>query len=159
LTWLKTHRLLLVVYSGVALLAVFEVSNPRIRSGQHDSPDVYLSPATNIADVSAELYPDRALSLYHRAYQAALCGEAGADAEVCRRRGPVKPGEIRDLLARAVATGNRSVELALYNYALVLVQEGAPAQEIDAAVRAWRKSHPGSARLDPRKRGSGASGG
>jgi hypothetical protein len=38
----------------------------------------------------------------------------------------------------------------LYNYAVVLVQEGAPADQIDAAVRNWRSANPISKLPDPR---------
>ncbi len=148
---LGAHRLLLLVYGFAFALAALELSNPQIRPGRPDEPAVYLEPGTNVADVSAALYPERALSLYYRAYQASLCDEVGAEASsVCRERGPVEPGEIRDLLERSLATGNRSIELAMYNYAMVLLQENARAADVDAAIRSWRRAHPGSSRPDPR---------
>ena len=152
MAWLRAHRLLLIVYAGALGLGIFELANPRIQDGRPDAPEVYLDPETNIADVSAAVWPDRALSLYYRAYQAALCGErAGETHDACRARGPVEPGEIRELLERALATGNRSIELAMYNYAIVLLQENAAPQDVDAAIRRWRAAHPSSARPDPRR--------
>jgi hypothetical protein len=157
--WVRAHKLLLVVYGAGLALAAIELSDPELQPGRPDAPEVYLAPGINIADVSATMYPDRALSLYYRAQQAALCSEARwRETEVCRARGPVAPGEIRDLLERAVETGNRSLELVLYNYAWVLIQEGAPPAEVDAAVEAWRKAHPGSDRPDPRTVSRGRSG-
>ena len=148
---LRTHRLLLVVYGSAFALAALELSNPEGRAGRPDEPGVYLAPETNVADVSAALYPERALPLYYLAYQASLCDEVPAQSHsVCRERGPVEPGEIRDLLKRSLATGNRSIELAMYNYAMVLLQENARAAEVDAAIRSWRSAYPGSSRDDPR---------
>jgi hypothetical protein len=112
---------------------------------------LYLEPEYNIADVSAALYPERALSLYHRAYQASLCAGLGdVEETACEERGPIEPGEVRRLLEQSLATGNRSIELAMYNYALVLLQEGAPLSEVERAIRTWRIAHPGSGRVDPR---------
>jgi hypothetical protein len=44
------------------------------------------------------------------------------------------------------------MELLLYNYAVVLIQTGAPQAQIDSAVRAWRVAHPHSQLPDPRGR-------
>lgn len=149
--WLREHKLLLVVYGAALALAAFELNDPSLRPGRPDDPEIYLEPDVNIADVSAELYPDRALSLYYRAYQASLCSDPGVAASaVCRQRGPVAPGEVRQLLERSLRTGNRSVELAEYNYVMVLLQENAPKSEVDAAVRRWRLDYPSSERSDPR---------
>ena len=151
MSWLATHRLLVIVYGSAFFLAALELSNPEIHAGRPDQPGVYLEPGTNVAEVSAALYPERALTLYYLAYQASLCDEVRAEAPtVCRERGPVEPGEIRDLLERSLATGNRSIELAMYNYAMVLLQENATAAEVDAAIRDWRRAYPGSSRPDPR---------
>lgn len=151
MSWVRAHRVLLAVYTGLFALAYFELTDPEIRAGQPDEPDVYLEPETNIADVSAAIYPDRAMTLYYRAQQAALCADAAAaSSSVCRARGPVSSGEIRALLEEALATGNRSIELLLYNYAMVLLQEGAPEAEIDAAVRDWKISFAATGRPDPR---------
>jgi hypothetical protein len=150
--FVRAHKLLLAVYGSMLLLAGFELSNPEIVIGRPEAPETYLRPDYNIADVSAAMYPDRALSLYYRAHQVALCGQPGAERnEVCREHGPVEAGEVRELLERAIATGNRSLEELLYNYAAVLIQEGAPEAEIEAAVEHWRSTHPGSNRPDPRE--------
>lgn len=149
--FLRTHKLLVVIYSALLLLAVREWTDPEINDDQKLVPVHYLESDRNIADVSAAIYPDRAVSFYYRAHQAVLCSQAGAEQyEVCRSRGPAKPEEVRELLARALATGNRSLEEAMYNYAWVLVQENAPEAEIDAAVALWRENHPDADRPDPR---------
>ena len=149
--WLREHRVLVVVLGAGLLLAIFESRLPDVEPGRPDEPSVYLTPETNIADVSAEVYPARALSYYYRAQQAAFCAaEAAPASAVCRERGPVAPGEIRELLAKSIATGNRSIELALYNYALVLLQENAPQAAWETAIRSWRDSYPDSNRPDPR---------
>lgn len=147
---LRSHQVPLVVFGGLLVLGLIELSDPDFDRRATDSPRVYLDPETNIADVSAELYPDRSLSLYYQAFQASLCGE-GESEGVCAERGPAKPGEVRELFERAIATGNRANELTFYNYALVLLQEGAPAEEVDAAVRSWRRTYPRSQRKDPRE--------
>lgn len=149
--WMREHRLLLVVYGGAAVLAALELSGPGVDPGAPDDPSWFLDPEVNIVDVSSELYPERASTLYYRAFQASLCASLGPqEAPACRERGPVRSGEIRGLLERSLATGNRSNELALYNYALVLLQEGAPRAEVEEAVRAWRAAYPRSLRPDPR---------
>jgi hypothetical protein len=148
---LRAHRLLLVVYGSAALLAFFELHHSYALFGSDDRPEWYLDPDHNIVDVSAAIHPGRAATLFYRAFQASLCQDASASThEVCRARGPVGRDEIRELLERALATGNDSMEDLLYNYALVLIQSGAPPAQIDAAVRAWRVAHPHSQRPDPR---------
>jgi len=150
--FLRSHRVLFAVYAGIAFLAFFEWGDPALQPGVPDQPDVYLAPDTNIADVSAAVLPDRALTLYYQAHQAVLCSNAApGTSPVCDRRGPAAPGEVRELFERAIATGNRSIELLLYNYALVLLQEGAPDAEVDAAIRAWHAAHGGRGRPNPRE--------
>lgn len=150
-SWLRTHRLLIVVYGSAALLAFHELRHPYALFGSEDRPEWYLDPERNIADVAAAIHPGRAATLYYRAYQASLCQEpSDAAREFCQSRGPVGREEIRELLEQALATGNESMELLLYNYAVVLIQSGAPQPEIDAAVRAWRIAHPRSDKPDPR---------
>ena len=149
--WLRAHVELLVVYGSALFLAFLELTDPEIRVGRLDLPEAFLEPESNIADVSAALYPDRALTLYYQAYQTSLCEERAADPDtVCHRRGPPKPGEVRKLIERSLATGNRSIELAMYNYAIVLLHEAAPGAEVEDAVRNWRISYPRSSRPDPR---------
>jgi hypothetical protein len=148
--WLRGHGVLLAVYGGGLLLAAFELTNPGVRPELEDAR-AYLEAGSNVADVSAALYPDRALTLYYQAYQASLCaGRAGDPDSVCGRRGSPRPGEVRELLERSLATGNQSIELALYNYVLVLLDENAPEAEVEAAIRSWRLAHPSSAYPDPR---------
>jgi hypothetical protein len=151
LEWLQAHRVLLAVYALALALAWAERTQPGVRPGEADDPSWFLEPGSNIADVSSALYPERAASLYYRAFQAALCtATPPTEPNACRDRGPVAPGEVRELLERALATGNESIELALYNYVLVLLQEGATDTEVDAAVRRWRVAYPTSGRKDPR---------
>ncbi len=149
---LRSHKLLLFIYLSGFALALFELTLPEDRIGELESPEAYLRPGINVADVSSVLYPERALTLYYRAYQASLCaGAAAASLPECRNRDPVKPGEIRGLIERSLATGNRSIEMAMYNYAMVLIQENAEPEAIDTAIRNWRVSYPFSSRPDPRE--------
>ncbi len=149
--WLRAHRLLLVVYASALTLAAFELTDPEIQTGKLDHPRAFLEPGSNVADVSAAVHPDRALTLYYQAYQASLCEGRNTDpGSVCSRRGPPRPGEVRKLIERSLATGNRSIEFAMYNYAIVLLHEGAPDAEVEAAARNWRISHPHSSLPDPR---------
>lgn len=149
--WLIRNRLLIFIYLVGTALALSELRLPEEKANQLDQPETYIQPEKNVADVSAALYPGRALTLYYQAFKASLCtGPSSQQPEACRSREPVKPGEVRELFERAIATGNRSIEMLLYNYAVVLIQEGAPQEEIDAAVREWRLAHPGSQRPDPR---------
>lgn len=149
--WVRAQRLLVAVYGIALVLASFELTTPGVVAGEADDPSWFLDPDVNIADVSAALYPDRASTLYYRAFQASLCASRPADdRSACREHGPVRPGEVHRLLARSLATGNRSIELAMYNYALVLLEEGAPRKESEAALRRWRAAYPHSTRPDPR---------
>lgn len=151
MNWVKTHKVLVVVYAAGITLGLFELNLSGESAGTLERPEAYLQSEKNVADVSAEIYPDRALTLYYQAYQAALCSQAAhAQSEGCTSREPGQPGNVRELIERSLATGNRSIEMVMYNYAVVLIQERAPAEEIDAAVRAWRSSYPMSTLADPR---------
>ncbi|MFT5443023.1 MAG: hypothetical protein ACI8W3_002068 [Myxococcota bacterium] len=150
MNWIRNQRLIVVIYACALLLAYFEVNLPPERAGELDSPSAYLKPDVNIADVSASLYPERALTLYYRAYQASLCsGPVRNQPEGCRGRDRVAPGDVRTLIERSLATGNRSIEMAMYNYIHVLIQEGASEDEILAAAHRWRLSYPASAYPNP----------
>jgi len=150
--WLHAHRLILVIYIGGLTLAALELNLPQDRVDYLGDPDVFLRPETNLADVSSALYPERALSLYYKAYQTALCsGAADESLPECRQRNPVEPGEVRKLIERSLATGNRSIEMVMYNYAAILIQENASPELIDAAVHNWRVSYPDSLEVDPRE--------
>lgn len=152
LDWILQHRLLLIIYVAGGALAISELRLPPEQAGALDGAAAYLDSEASIADVSAEIYPDRALTLYYQAFQKSLCGgPARTRPEGCDARGPVDPEEVSALIKRAIAKGNRSIEQLLYNYAVVLVQEGAPEAEIEAAIRNWRVAHPTSERPDPRK--------
>lgn len=151
MNWIRTHKLLLTIYTALVILGWLEWRLPEESAGTLERPDAYLDEKHNVADVSAEVYPDRALTLYYQAYQAALCSQpAYAGSRACTSREPVAPGEVRKLIERALATGNRSIEIAMYNYAVVLIQENAPEEEIEAAIRNWRRSYPMSQLADPR---------
>jgi hypothetical protein len=150
-SWLRTHKLLLVIYAAGMWLGISESNLSLETSAALEQPRTYIDGDDNVADISAAIYPGRAMTLYYQAYQAALCSQpTNAQAQVCKARGPVKPGEVRELIEQSLATGNRSIEFVLYNYAVVLVQEGAPADQIDAAVRNWRSANPISKLPDPR---------
>lgn len=150
--WLYPHRLLLVIYVGGLILAAFELNlSPQNQADYLANPEAFLLPEINIAAVSSALYPERALTLYYRAHQTALCsGAEGETSPECRQRGPVEAGEVRTLLARSLATGNRSIEMAMYNYAMVLIQENASRELINTAIHNWRSSYPDSSLPDPR---------
>ncbi|MGK0484840.1 MAG: hypothetical protein ACJAYI_000348 [Myxococcota bacterium] len=151
MSWLRTHKLLLVIYAAGMWLGISESNLSLETSAALEQPRTYIDGDDNVADISAAIYPGRAMTLYYQAYQAALCSQpTNAQAQVCKARGPVKPGEVRELIEQSLATGNRSIEFVLYNYAVVLVQEGAPADQIDAAVRNWRSANPISKLPDPR---------
>jgi len=151
LSILLRHRVILLVYLLGATIAASELRLPGDRVGPLEGPSGYFDEETSVADVAAAIYPDRALTLYYQAFQKSLCtGPKHSRPEGCVRYGPVREGEVRELIERAVAKGNRSIEQLLYNYAVVLVQEGAPQEEIDAAVRNWRVAHPTADRPDPR---------
>jgi hypothetical protein len=152
LGWLRAHLVLVIVFGSALLLGTVESTRPDLQDRDIDQPRVFLDPDVNIADVSAALYPDRALTLYYEAFQASLCqNPAAVPHSACERRGPPKPGEVRELIEHSLATGNRSNELALYNYAMVLIQEGAPASDVAQAVHDWRATYPRSQRPDPRE--------
>jgi hypothetical protein len=148
----REHRLLIAVYVAFAVLAFHESRAPGLGSIDAAQPPAWLlDPGRNIADVYAELYPERAASHYYRALQASLCTQVGpATSSECADFDLRSHREMRELLASAVATGNRSNERALYNYAVILLYSGAPPAEVDAVVRRWRRDYPYSALPDPR---------
>lgn len=149
--WLRAHKVLVAVYGFGLTLAAIELAQPAIDAEHGENPRWFLDAEANIVDASNAVSPERATSLYYRAFQASLCTDASArNTLVCLKRGPVRPGEIRELMEEALATGNRSIELLQYNYAIILIQDGAPQAEIDAAVRNWRVTNPSSSRPDPR---------
>ena len=151
MAWLGAHRLLLIIYGITIVFGAYEISHPKMQGTGSDDPGWFLATESNIVDVSVALYPERATTLQYQAFQASLCEAVPADAPTaCRTRGPVAPGEVRELIERALATGNRSLELVMYNHAMILLHEGASDEEIDAAIRSWRVSHPSSTRPDPR---------
>ncbi len=144
--------MLLVVYVFGLTLAALELSLPKFQLEYLTLPEALLKPETNIADVSSVLYPDRAYSFYFRALQAEMCaGPRRKTPPECRKRAPVKPHEIRELIERSLATGNRSIEMAMYNYAFVLLQENAASELVDEAIREWRFNYPQSPKTDPRE--------
>lgn len=149
--WLRAHKVLLVVYGAGLVLAAIELSSPAIDAERAEDPSWFLTPGANIVDTSRAVLPDRANTLYYEAFRASLCSSPDLGrSEACRAEGAARPDEIRELFERALATGNRSNELLLYNYAVLLVQEGAAPAEIEAAVRSWRVNYPRSSRPDPR---------
>ncbi|MDP6978699.1 MAG: hypothetical protein QF570_08870 [Myxococcota bacterium] len=154
LSWIVEQRLILCLYIAGAALAYSELRLPTDEVSGLDAPGAYFDEGTGVAEVSAKIYPDRALTLYYQAFQKSFCtGPARTRPEGCEAIGPVEPGEVRELIERAIAKGNRSIEELMYNYAVILVEEGAPQEEIDTAVRNWRLSHPTMDRPDPRTLG------
>jgi hypothetical protein len=150
--WLRAQKVILLVYIGGLTLAAFELNLAQFEPDYLIKSESLLNPETNIADVSSELYPDRAYSFYYRALQASMCSGPGREAQPeCQGRDPVKPHEIRELIEHSLATGNRSNEMAMYNYAIVLLQENATPELVDAAIAVWRVNYPQSKNLDPRE--------
>ncbi|HIF92490.1 MAG: hypothetical protein ABGX04_13340 [Myxococcales bacterium] len=149
--WFRAHKVLLAIYIGGLTLAVLELYLPQFQHDYLTNSKSLLQPEINLADVSSRLYPDRAYSFYYRALQAALCVRGTASPPECRNRAPVKSHEIRELVERSLATGNRSIEMAMYNYAIILLQEQASHEEIDAAIHNWRTNYPNSNEVDPRE--------
>jgi hypothetical protein len=154
MSWIRTHKLLIILYAAGIWFGISELNLSLETSAALEQPRAYIEGDDNVADISAAIYPGRAMTLYYQAYQAALCSQpAHVRAPVCKARGPVKHGEVRKLIEQSLATGNRSIEFVLYNYAVVLIQEGAPKDEIDAAIRNWRSANPTSELPDPRNAG------
>lgn len=140
-----------VAILGFAGLGLHEARTPGLGSMQEaHAPASLLNPERNLADVYNELYPERSASQYFRALQASLCGEDRQSSPVCRRFERDTPAAMRDLLAKAVAAGNRSNEKIVYNYARALIFTGAPEGEVEAAIRRWQIDHPYSDLPDPR---------
>lgn len=154
MSWRK-HRLFAFVLLGFALLAFHESRTPGLGSlDQGEPPEWLLDPDRNLADVYAELFPERASSYHYRALQASLCARPGfGKSPECVDFDLRNHHDERDLLGRAVATGNRSNERILYNYALNLIHTGGSASEIDAVLHRWRRDYPHSALPELRRAG------
>ncbi len=81
-------------------------------------------------------YPQRPMHLYYRG----LWALERQDDRVAR-----------GLFARAIESGFHSNEGLLHHYARLLVEAGAPQDEIDRAVALWQKHFPHSRNPDPRE--------
>ena len=135
MSW-RFHPLIPVAYAALATLAIVELSTPVLTSsgGGKIEPELFLEPDRNLADIGRELFPERASSLFFRAQQAALCQQLGPIASPeCSDSNRLGVSELRELLERAVRTGNRPSEMLLYNYILILIQDRAPRSEIQQA--------------------------
>ena len=141
-----------MVAAGFVSLAALELTQPGVGNMERPTaPASLLDGEYSVAEVYAELYPKRTSSYYFRALQAHLCSRPPHRRKPeCRKGAETRAATMRALLARAVDAGNRSNEKVIYNYALVLIAEGAPAEEIDASIRRWRLDHPYSSLPDPR---------
>jgi hypothetical protein len=150
--WFRAHQVILVVYLGGLSLAALELNLPQFEPEYLTKSESLLKPKTNIADVNSALYPNRAYSLYYRALQASLCSGPRRETQPgCQDRARVGPHEIRELIERSLATGNRSNEMVMYNYAIILLQEKAAPELVDAAIHVWRVNYPESREADPRE--------
>jgi len=135
----RSHRLLVWLYVPAILVAVWEKTgdiHPDSQSTDRDSALAAYAYLIEYEYLFQELYPDHPRSGLYR----------GLDA----LHGRGSPEEARRCFEAAIATGVKTDEGLLYNYAktLILLDEN-PAQ-VDAAVANWKANFPTSKIPDPR---------
>ncbi len=118
-------------FLGCILLLAGLAALWELRSTQtEDSPE-----ANRLPYVMRDLYPTSARILYTEGVALVIEGNLLA----ARRK-----------FEEALATGDRTNEDLLYNYAITLVSLQADSKDIDAAIASWRYNFPFSDREDPR---------
>ena len=117
------YRLLIIVFIVAGLRGSLEV----IFSDEHDSQ------ATTLV---SELYPDSAETHFRRGLIAMSVRQD--DAQALRS------------FERALATGIKTNEDLLYNYALILILMKKDSKIVNAAITDWRLNFPNSYQPDPR---------
>ena len=159
---LRRYRFLFVVYGLVAVPACYELWVTRV-VGEPFAEFLNIQPGPGEANVFlqydlpgqlSELYPTRVESFYARAAQIKMClgisDEQRNQLPVCQQLGQLQKADIGRFFRAAVDTGNHGIENVLYDYAVFLVADGAPAKDVEAAVKKWRFNFPFSTRVDPR---------
>ena len=121
--WFRRYRLLMVVFLLAGLRAGWEVV-----VGEQSS--------TEALTLVSELYPESAEAHYQR----------GLAALTARR----DYAEARRAFEQALATGIKTNEELLYEYAMVLALMEEDANLVNAAIANWRENFPNSTRVDPR---------
>lgn len=150
--WIREYRFLAYVVAVTMALAVYEVnSGRRIEPSSDIKPESILNYKRNMPDVLTELYPERNGTHYWVGYQAALCMDRGFTRQVCRKFPHQNINDVREEFERALATGEKSNEELLLNYADILVQLGESEDEINKAIRNWRINFPHSKNPTPRQ--------
>lgn len=121
----RRYRFLLVIFVLAGMRAVWEAEGLR---------DDQIAETTS--SLVIEIYPDSAEAHYQR----------GMIARFVRRDDP----EARRHFEQALATGIKTNEDLLYEYAVVLAVINESPKTVDAAIANWRRNYPQSKRPDPR---------
>ena len=149
LTAIARHRVLAAVYLVMAVSAGYEITHKEIK--EISKRQLYLDPDRNLADISAELYPNRSYSHLSRAYQAIMCEQLGfTTSPVCDQFEPGDYEAIRLELEKALAAGDKSRELMYWTYIQALLRQDEDPDKVAEAVRTWRVNFPFSKKQDPR---------
>jgi hypothetical protein len=135
--WFREFRFLIIVYGLTLAAATWELVG---RPGAGAKPPAPSAPAPSppgYVPVLSSLYPDDAKTLYYAGVRALFSEH--------------NPKEARRHFERAVKMGVKTDEQLLYYYAVTLILDGADQKEVDEAVANWRRNHPASREIDPRK--------
>ena len=159
--WIRRYRFLMVVYGLVALPAIYEVWVTKKMDGPM-AELLNINPGPGEADLFLQndfpayirkLYPERAEAHYAQATQILMCvatKRQGLKVPICDRIGDLSWEVVGKHLEAAVKTGSVDEEGVLYDYAIYLVSNDKPKEQVDEAIRNWRWHFPFSKRPDPR---------
>ena len=143
--WIREYRFLTVVVALTLVLAVIELnSSDSAVSKDVIKPDWVLNHKHNLPDVFSDLYPERSGTHYWNGLQAAACFDRDFTRKVCEKFDKQDDQAIRKQFEQSLASDSKSNEDLLRSYVQVLVQMEASQDDIDDAVRNWRKNFPHS---------------
>ena len=156
ISWLiagaRKHRVLVVVYTLAGIAAWYELKQDGMPTNLEETkPEWYLNENYNLAEVTAEIYPNRSNTLWSRAFQVAHCTDYNfRQMGICRNVPPPSLQQIREMFEEALATGDKSNEQLLYNYATLLLKLEEDPDQVEAAIRDWQINFPASKLPHPR---------
>ncbi len=122
------------IYRVLVVIAVLAISAAIHDRGQ--PPSAVAGAQARATDILMTIYPELPKHLYYRGLSSLNAGD---------------PVNARRLFESALEGRLYSNEGLLHNYALVLIELGAPQEEIEQAIALWKKHFPHSRNPDPQE--------